>query len=168
MKTITRSSYFNASSAAVFRAIDDLGVSGGHMTRSSIMMMGSKLDLKYLTDHQTGLNTRYRWSGRMMGIRMDFTVLVTKWNPGVEKVWETVGKARLIIYSWYRMNLRLEAVPDGTKATLSISYKRPKAFWEKLLSILIADLYCIWCLGKILSDAQKSLNGELSVSIPAS
>ena len=60
-------------------------------------MMGTKLDLQYLTDHHTGLNPRYRWTGKMMGMSMDFTVIVTKWIPGFEKVWETVGESKLII-----------------------------------------------------------------------
>ena len=169
MKTISRSCYFDAPPEDVFRAIDDLGVTGAHMTQSSMMMMGNKLNLQYLTDHHTGLHSSYRWTGKMMGIRMDFTVLVTKWIPPVEKVWETVGESRLIIYSWYRMTLQQQAGPNGTTAILSISYKRPKGFWSNLLSILFADLYCIWCLRKMLTDAGKSLNqNKISISTTAS
>ena len=168
MKTISRSSYFNAPSEQVFRALDDLGVTGGHMTQSSMMMMGTKLDLQYLTDHHTGLNTRYRWTGKMMGMSMDFTVIVSKWIPGFEKVWETVGESKLIIYSWYRMALTLQPGKNSTKASLAITYERPKGFWNILLSILFADMYCIWCLRKMLTDAQKTLNEKLSTSTPAS
>lgn len=138
------------------------------MTQSSMMMMGTKLNLQYLTDHHTGLHTSYRWTGKMMGIRMDFTVLVTKWIPPLEKVWETVGESRLIIYSWYRMALQQKPGPNGTKAILSISYKKPKGFWNNLLSTLFADLYCIWCLRKMLTDAGKALNqNKISISTPA-
>lgn len=84
-----------------------------HMTQSSMMMMGSKLDLKFLTDQHAGLGTKYRWAGKMMGFRMDFTVEVTKWIPGEEKTWETIGTPQLIIYSWYRMHLLLTRFPGG-------------------------------------------------------
>jgi hypothetical protein len=76
-----------------------------HVTKSSAMMMGSKLHLEYLTANHTGLGSKYSWTVTMMAMKMDFTVEVTKWVEGVEKVWETIGEARLIIYSWYRMDL---------------------------------------------------------------
>lgn len=96
---------------------------------------------------------------------MDFTVLVTKWNPGKEKVWETIGESKLIIYSWYRMILDLAESKSGTLATLSISYERPNSFWSILLSYVFADLYCIWCLRKMLNDASHSLQHKLSTSM---
>lgn len=99
---------------------------------------------------------------------MDFTVLVTKWLPGKEKVWETVGDAKLIIYSWYRMTLQLEPMAKRTKATLSITYRRPEGFWNNILSFLFADLYCMWYLRKMLNDTGKTLNQKRSVSIQAS
>lgn len=99
MKTITRVEKFSASPKAVFKTIDDLGVTGMHMTKSSMMMMGSKLHLEFLTKHHTGLNSTYRWTGKMLGMKMDFTVEVTKWVEGEEKIWETIGKTKLIILS---------------------------------------------------------------------
>jgi hypothetical protein len=159
-KTLSKTEVFEAPAMQVFRAIDDLGVTGMHMTESSMMMMGSKLDLKFLTSHRTGLGSRYRWTGKMMGMKMDFTVEVTKWINGREKVWETVGKSKLIIYSWYRMHLELTKTDQCTRAQLSISYKKPKGFFNKIISFLFADFYCNWCLRNMLSDAKKSLKSE--------
>src|SRR5437762_3187293 len=105
MKTIKRIETYNAPAQEVFRSIDDLGVTGMHMTQSSMMMMGNKLHLEFLTENHTGLGSKYRWIGKMMGMKMDFTVEVTKWTKGIEKTWETIGSTRLIIYSWFRMHL---------------------------------------------------------------
>lgn len=44
-----------------------------------MMMMGSKLKLEFLTAEHRGLGSKYRWSGKMMGIPHDFNVEVTKW-----------------------------------------------------------------------------------------
>ena len=95
MKTLKQNKIYNAPLEQVFKAIDDLGVTGTHMTQSSGMMMGNKLKLEYLTKHHTGLGTKYRWTGKMMGMAMDFTVEVTKWMDGKEKTWETIGENRL-------------------------------------------------------------------------
>jgi hypothetical protein len=155
---------FVATPDAVFEAIDDLGVTGSHMTTSSAMMMGSKLHLEFLSENKTGFGTKYRWYGRMMGLPMDFTAEVTKWVHGKEKVWETVGDARLIIYSWYRMSLKIESKNNNTCAYLSIAYQRPRGFLNKIISFLFADCYCNWCLKKMLGDAKKSIVSKHSVN----
>lgn len=77
MKTLSRQMVYEASVGEVFQKLDDLGVTGTHMTESSMMMMGNKLELTFLSPNHTGLNSKYRWRGKMMGIPMDFTVLVT-------------------------------------------------------------------------------------------
>lgn len=158
MKTIAKVKIYSSPPEVVFQKIDDLGVTGMHMTKSSMMMMGSKLDLEYLTESRKGLGTRYRWKGKMMGMIMDFTVEVTEWVYGSYKTWETIGHSKLIIYSWYRMHLEVLNTPRGTLAELSITYKRPKGFFYEVLSFLFADLYCWWCLKHMLDDAEIAVN----------
>ena len=157
MKTIRRKQRYHASPEKVFHYLDDLGVTGIHMTTSSAMMMGSKLHLEYLTTMHTGLGSKYRWTGTMMGMKMDFTVEVTKWINGVEKIWETIGETKMIIYSWYRMHLILAKEEDRTVAELSITYKKPNGWFYHILSFLVADWYCNWCLKKMLNDTKKNL-----------
>jgi len=144
----------------IFPVLDDLGVTGTHMTTSSAMMMGSKLKLEYLTPHRTGLNSSYRWRGKMMGVTMDFTVKVVKWEWAKEKVWETIGTPRLIIYSWYKMTLRLDRREHGTDTVLSISYRRPFGVLNRLLCFFFADWYCRWCLRKMLGDAKQIIERQ--------
>jgi hypothetical protein len=167
MKTLSRIEKYNASPAQVFRYIDDLGVTGMHMTESSMMMMGSKLHLNFLTENKTGLGSRYRWTGSMMGLKMDFTVAVTKWIDGKEKTWETVGQTKMIIYSWYRMNLVVRTIESLTEAELSISYEKPHGFINKVLSFLFADWYCRWCLRQMLGDAKEAVEENIKASLGA-
>jgi len=102
-----------------------------HMTSSSAMLMGSKLHLQYLTSHHVGLNSKYRWTGKMMGIKMDFTVEVTKWVRGLEKVWETIDDAKMIIYSWYQMQLLISKEEKQMQNYLS-PIKDLKTFLQSL------------------------------------
>lgn len=157
MKALTRKETYAATPAAVFNTLDDLGVSGMHMTESSAMMMGSKLTLQFLTRNKTGRGSIYRWTGKMMGLPMDFTVEVTQWIDGREKVWETIGPAKMILYSWYRMNLVVSKAPGGAEASLSITYEKPKGLFNRILCFLFANLYCHWCLRKMLGDAKKTI-----------
>lgn len=160
MKSITRIETYIVTPEQVFKRIDDLGVTGMHMTQSSMMMMGSKLNLEFLTENHTGLGSKYRWTGKMMGMVMDFTVEVTKWIPPGEKIWETIGDTKLIIYSWYRMHLLILPVLNGCKAELSINYEKPKKFFNKILSFLFADWYCRWCLNHMLGDTKKIFESQ--------
>jgi len=159
MNTLKRTELFEAPPKVVFDTLDDLGITGAHMTSSS-MMMGSKLNLEYLTPFHKGLGTKYRWHGRMMGLRMHFTVEVSKWVDGVEKIWGTIGKTKLIIYSGFQMMLKVSPEMKGARAELSISYGKPKAFIQKILCFLFADWYCNWCLRKMLHDARKQLEAK--------
>ena len=163
MKTLTKIETYSATPQEVFKSIDDLGVTGMHMTQSSMMMMGSKLHLEFLTESHTGLGSRYRWTGKMMGIKMDFTVIVTKWVKDEEKIWETIGEAKLIIYSMFRMHLKINQEHNGTKAYLSISYEKPKGFFNRILSFFLADWYCRWCLNNMLEDTERSIQNASNI-----
>ena len=157
MRTLKKINLYSAPPETVFNYLDDLGVTGMHMTKSSMMMMGSKLNLKYLTPFKIGPGTQYRWTGKMMGMDMDFTVIVTKWIAGREKTWETIGPAKLIIYSWYRMHLDVAPIRNKTCAELSISYERPAGLLSKILSLIFGDLFGRWCLSNMLTDTERSI-----------
>jgi predicted ATPase len=160
MTTIKRTETYNAAAEKVFSYLDNLGVTGMHMTQSSARMMGSKLNLEYLTPHHSGLGTKYRWTGTMMGMKMDFTVEVTKWTEGVEKVWETIGESKMIIYSWYSMHLLVYPKGNTTQAELSITYEKPNGWFAKIISFFFADWYCNWCLKNMLSDTKTKIEED--------
>lgn len=157
MVTIQRSETFSAGPEKVFEYFDDLNITGMHMTRPSLALFGSKFHTEFLTQHHTGPGSTYRWSGKMMGMVMDFTVQVTKWIHGKEKIWETIGIPRMIIFSWYRMHLFLNARAGRTIAELSISYEKPDKWYFRILSFLFARIYCVWCLRNMLRDSKKSI-----------
>ncbi len=157
MKIKTKSIIIHSTSEEVFAYMDNISNAGMHMTKNSMPMMGSKLKLKQLSENATGINSKFRWYGKMMGFTMEFTVVVTKWIKGKEKVWETVGEAKMIILKWYQMHLIL--VPEGkdTKTELSIAYTKPKNVIFRFVALFLAPLYANWCLNNMLNDTKKEL-----------
>ncbi len=135
--------------------MDNINNTGMHMTKSSKPVMGSKLGLKQLSENATGLNSKFRWYGKMMGFTMDFTVVVTKWIKDKEKVWETIGEAKMIILGWYQMRLMISPQGENTKAVLSIAYIKPKNIFLKFIAFFLAPLYANWCLNNMLQDSKK-------------
>jgi hypothetical protein len=154
---------FHASPEAVFDCLDDLGVTGMHMTESSMPMMGGKMDLQFLTLNKRGVGTRYRWTGKVLWRQLDFTVEVTKWIRSKEKIWKTERPAQLIIYSWFQMNLKIWNNQEDSLTQLSISYEKPKGLFNQLLCLLLGDWYCNWCLNNMLNDTEKKLEDSCSL-----
>ncbi|MBB1286855.1 SRPBCC family protein [Flavisolibacter sp. BT320] len=87
----------------VFEQMDDFSKTGMHMGESSMLMMGSKLTLEQLSQNATCVGASYRWHGKIMGLAIDFAETVTEWQPPERKEWQTIGKAKIIIMSWYKM-----------------------------------------------------------------
>ena len=153
IKTVKRVVNIKSKPEEVFAFIDDIENMGMHMTKANAPMMGSKLTIEWLTQHKTGLGSKYRWRGKAMGMKMDFTVEVTKWIEGKEKTWETVGEAKMIVLSWYRMYLILTPLQkETTQAELGIYYTKPKG---SFLGFLFARRYAVWCVKNMLKDSQK-------------
>lgn len=142
----------NGSQEEVFAFMDDIRNTGKHMTESSGAMAGSKLKIEWLSDHKTGLGTKYRWTGKVVGMKMDFTVEVNKWIEGKKKVWGTVGDAKMIVIDWFEMDLTMTPEKDGkSKAKLSINYTKHRGLWV----FLFGKWYSKWCVKSMLRDTKK-------------
>ncbi len=144
----------NTNVADVFNYMDRIGNTGDHMTKKSMAMMGSKLKLTQLTENPTGVNSKYRWTGKTMGFKMDFTVITTQWEKDHSKIWETIGPAKMIILDWYRMKLVVSQNGQDTKADLSIDYTKPRKFFMRSVGFFLAKPYAKWCLKKMLYDTR--------------
>jgi len=147
-----RTMVINGKPEDVFAFMDDIRNTGKHMTESSGAMAGSKLKIEWLSDHKTGLGTKYRWKGKVVGMKMDFTVEVNKWIEGKEKVWGTVGDAKMIVIDWFEMNLIMTPEKDGkSNAKLGIYYTKHKGLW----GFLLGKWYSKWCVKSMLKDTKK-------------
>ncbi len=157
MITKSKSILIHSTPAKVFAHMDDFYKTGMHMTESCMMMMGSKLKLEQLSKNTTGVGASYRWYGKMLGMTMDFSETVIKWEQNKFKEWETFGEAKIIIMSWYRMWFDISTSKNNAIAKMSISYLLPTEWYYKILSFFFANWYCNWCLNNMLNDTKKSL-----------
>jgi hypothetical protein len=136
---------------SVFAFMDDIRNTGKHMTESSGAMAGSKLQIEWLSENKTGPGTKYRWTGKVVGMKMDFTVKVSEWAGG-KKVWGTVGEAKMIVIDWFEMYLITTPAPAGdTDAKLGIYYTKHKGLW----GFLLGKWYAKWCVKTMLKDTRK-------------
>lgn len=153
IKSFKRTEIINGNVNEVFSFMDDINNTGMHMTKSNAPMFGGKLKLEWLSDFKKGLGSKYRWTGKVLWFKLDFTAEVTKWEPGKEKVWESVGEVKMIVLSWYKMYLIFTPLEENkTQTELGIYYLRPVG---SLPAFLLSRLYAIWCVKSMLKDTRK-------------
>lgn len=159
MPTLSRSGTIQAPAERVFAYADDIRNLARHMSeRGSMPMMGSKLALEIVTPEMTGVGATYRYRGRVMGLTIDFSETVTRYEPGREKVWRTIGEPRLLIIDSYEMRVLVEPVAQ-TRSTLTISfdYELPRRLPWRLVGPLLAASYARWCLDSMIGGTKHDL-----------
>jgi len=156
MKTIFRTAFFNVNPATIFHLFDNPEKTGMHMTRSSAMM-GTNMQMTVLSPFVSGKGSRYRWKGRVMFLPIDFTTEITDWVPNKERHLETIGVAKMIIYSWFSIDLSIVPAFSGCKAELSISYLPAENPFGKFLCSLLGDFFSRWCIRGMLKDIRNAV-----------
>jgi hypothetical protein len=161
MPSLSRTAKIAAPAERVFAYIDDIRNLARHMSeRRSMAMMGSKLKLEILSPEPTGIGATYRYSGRMIGLDLAFSETVTRYIPGREKVWHTVGTPRLLIIESYEMAVTVVPEASSTsRLTIRIDYELPKTGVWSLIGWLAAPSYASWCLNSMVDGTKSDLEG---------
>lgn len=141
----------------VFAHLDDIRNVGKHMQGSAGPLLGGRLRLEVVSKEPTGVGATYRWSGRILGLAIELTEVVTEWVPGHSKRWRTTGEVRLIIMGGYELGFLLTPSSAGTVVTLDLEYDLPQGWLGRLLGRLLAGWYARWCLRSILRGAHATL-----------
>lgn len=159
MPELSRSATIEATAERVFAYVDDIRNLARHMSESGSMpMMGSKLKLEIMTPEPTGVGAVYRYSGRMMGLTIDFSETVTRYVAGREKVWQTIGAPQLLIIAGYEMRVLVEPLSArSSRLTIGIDYELPRALIGRLLGWVLAGTYSRWCLRNMAEGAKLDL-----------
>ena len=159
MTVLSQSALIDRPAERVFAYVDDIRNLARHMSESSSMpMMGSKLKLEILTTQPTGIGAIYRYSGRMMGLTIDFSETVTAYVPGRQKVWRTIGEPRLLIIKGYEMRVDVEPVPPkSSRLTIGIDYELPRFGLWRVIGWMLADAYSRWCLASMVNGTKHDL-----------
>lgn len=116
----------NAPAEAVFAHLDDQRHLSAHMSQSSWMMVGSRMDFEFDAADGRAVGSTVGLRGRVLGIPLAVDEVVTAHTPPVRKVWETTGTPNLFVIGHYRMGF--EIVPRDQAATLRvfIDYELPR------------------------------------------
>ncbi len=159
MPALSRSATIEVSAERVFAYADDIRNLARHMSeRGSMPMMGSKLALEVVTSEQSGVGATYRYTGRVMGLAIDFAETVTAYVPGREKIWHTIGAPRILNIDSYEMRVLVEPVSEmRSTLAISIDYTLPSRLPWRLFGKWLAATYARWCLDSMIEGTKRDL-----------
>ena len=162
MPVLSQTAVIESPAERVFAHVDDIRNLARHMSeRGSMPLMGSKLVLEIVTPEPTGVGATYRYSGGVMGVAIDFSETVTRYVPGREKFWRTIGTPRLVIIDSYEMGILVEPLAEmRSRLTLTFDYELPRSGLRRLLGMLLAAAYARWCLSGMLEGTAHDLRGS--------
>jgi hypothetical protein len=128
---------------ALFAQLDDHEVLASHMMQSSAMMGGSRMFFEFDAARGRAVGSKIRMFGRMLGLTLDVSEVVTERVVPEHKVWETVGTPRLLVVGSYRMGFRV----------------KPRA--AKVLGRLLGPTYARWCAVSMAGGAAAAFRRQI-------
>lgn len=139
----------------VFAYIDDHTRLSSHMSESSWMMGGGRMEVELDEGRGKKIGSRIRLSGRVFGAELSVEEVVTEHNPPHSKVWETTGSPRLLVIGSYRMGFELSPQKNGSMFRVFIDYALPERAPARWLGRLFGRYYAQWCTQQMVDDAVK-------------
>ena len=138
---------------AVFAHLDDHNRLAGHMSKSSWMMAGSKVNLEFDAANGRAIGSHIHIRGRVLCIPIHVEEVVTEHEPPQRKVWEAIGTPKLLVIGAYTMGFAI--TPQGTSSLLRvfIDYDLPGPLLTRWLGRLLGDFYARWCSESMAKDS---------------
>ena len=143
----------------LFAQLDDHEVLASHMMQSSAMMGGSRMFFEFDAARGRAVGSKIRMFGRMLGLTLDVSEVVTERVVPERKVWETVGTPKLLVVGSYRMGFRVQPNGDRSELTVFIDYDDPPGA-AKVLGRLLGPTYARWCTIRMAEGAAAAFRRQ--------
>ena len=153
-----------ASVERVFAHVDDHQQLSSHMSESSWMMGGGRMQVEFDEGRGRKVGSRIRLAGRILGVGLSVEEIVTERNPPQRKVWETMGSPKLLVIGDYRMGFELTPRGKDSLLRVFIQYALPPTAPARWLGRLFGGYYAKWCTRRMVDDA---VNHFASAGVPS-
>ena len=156
------SAHLAAEPHKVFALLDDQTRLAKHMSKRSLMMGGGKMT--YSLDEQKGqaVGSHIHMGGSAFGLQLFLDEVVSERIPPRRKVWQTVGRPRLVIIGAYEMGFELRAFGEGSALRVWIDYDLPTGLGRFVPAFGAA--YARWCVKQMARDALRAFGGLASAA----
>jgi hypothetical protein len=142
-----------ASTEEAFEFLDDPKKLSSHMGKSSVMMAGSKMEMKLDQRQGRGIGAEIIMHGKVMGIPLFVREFVTESIRPAKKIWETKGPQKLVLLDQYKMGFNLTPNGASSKLEVFIEYSVPNSGFGLILGKALGPMYAKWCTHRMANDA---------------
>lgn len=139
----------------VFAHLDDQTRLAEHMSKPSLMMGGGKMTYKFDEQKGQAVGSHIRMGGSAFGLQVSLDEVVTERIPPRRKVWQTVGRPRLVVIGPYEMGFDLSPIGEGSTLRVWIDYELPARSLARFVPAL-GDAYARWCVRQMASEAVRA------------
>lgn len=153
-KHYEESEIISASAKELFAFIDDHKRFSSHMSKSSWMLAGGKMQVFVDKGNGQKVGSHIRLNGKVLGINLFLDEVVMRYKPPYHKAWQTVGDLNLVIISHYQMEVEIKPGKSNSKLKISIDYELPKSNQTRWLGYLFGDIYAKWCVRQMINGVK--------------
>jgi hypothetical protein len=146
----------------VFTYADDQTRMSSHMSKSSWAMGGGRMHIEVDGGKGQCIGSHIQLSGRVFGINLFVDEIVTERTPPYRKVWQTIGKPRLLVIGRYQMGFEVQPRENDSQIQVFIDYDLPDGPFGRPLGYLFAEYYAKWCTRKMAQDAATHFASQAS------
>jgi hypothetical protein len=139
----------------IFSYADDFSQLSSHMNKSSSMMMGGSMETLLDEGRGQAIGSHIRMKGKMMGIELSLDEVVTEREPPRHKVWETIGRQRLLVIDRYRLGFDISKRDRVSDLRVFIDYDLPAKIPLRWLGLAFGKFYAKWCVQQMVNDARE-------------
>src|SRR3989344_4737457 len=98
----------------LFSYIDDHKSFSSHMSTSSWMMGGGKMEVSIDEGDGRKVGSHIRLKGTVLGINLSLDEVIIYYEPPYAKTWETVERPKLLVLGQYRMGIEIKPKDKGS------------------------------------------------------
>ena len=150
---VANSVQIHAAVRDVFEYLDSPARLASHMTRSSWMMGGGRMETTTDAGGGARLGSRIHMRGKAFGLSLALDEVITVYDPPAAKTWETIGAPNLVVIGPYKMGFTIAANSGAAVLLVFLQYDLPAGWIGHLLGWLFGRVYASWCIGSMLADA---------------
>ena len=151
------------SATRLFAQLDDHARLSSHMSKSSWMMAGGRMDTEVDEGHGQRVGSRIRIAGSVLGLKLAVDETVIERDPPRRKLWETTGIPRLFVIGHYRMGFEITPTDDVARLRVFIDYSLPTGSLSRWLGYLFAGYYAKWCTERMVDDAANFFDASKKI-----
>ena len=153
------SAHVLAEPETLFLYLDDQERLSAHMMQSSAMTAGMKMRFDFDAQRGREVGSKIRLSGKFFGLSLGLVEVVTKREPPLRKIWETVGEPHMLVIGSFRMGFEIEPEDGGSRLTVFMDYNEPSRPWQ-IVGRLLGGLCARWCTRRMANGAATHFIGR--------